>query len=67
VLVASVALPELRLAAPNVTVESRKVTVPVGVPVNWGATVAVNVTVCPKIDGSSELATVLELVAVLTV
>ena len=62
-----VALPALRLAVPNVAAESRNVTVPVTVPENCGVTVAVNVIVCPKIDGFSELATVLELVALLTV
>jgi hypothetical protein len=62
-----VALPPLRLAVPSVVAESRKVTVPVAVPVNCGVTVAVNVTVCPKIEALSELVTLLELVALLTV
>jgi hypothetical protein len=43
--VARVALPELRLAVPKVVAESKNVTVPVGVPVNCGETVAVNVTI----------------------
>jgi hypothetical protein len=61
------AVPEVRLAVPNVVAESRKVTVPVGVPVNCGVTVAVKVTVWPKIDGFNELVTALELVALFTV
>jgi hypothetical protein len=44
--VANVALPELKVAVPRVEAPSRKVTVPVGVPVAGGTalTVAVNVT-----------------------
>jgi hypothetical protein len=61
------AVPELKLAVPNVIAESRKVTVPVAVPVNCGVIVAVNVTVWPKIDGFNELATVLALVALFNV
>jgi hypothetical protein len=55
-----------RLAVPSVIVPpSRNVTVPVGVPLTWGVTVAVNATVCPKTDGFSELATVVVVVALL--
>ena len=39
------AVPELRLAVPNVAAPSKKVTLPVAVPANCGDTVAVNVTV----------------------
>jgi hypothetical protein len=61
------AVPEAKLAVPNVVAESRNVTVPVAVPVNWGVTVAVKVTVWPKIDGFNELVTALALVALFTV
>jgi hypothetical protein len=61
------AVPDAKLAVPRVVAESRNVTVPVGVPVNCGVTVAVKVIVWPKIDGFKELATALELVALFTV
>ena len=59
--------PELKLAVPKVVAESRNVTVPVAVPVNCGVTVAVKVTVWPKIDGFNELVTALALVALFIV
>ena len=37
-------------------VESNKVTLPVGVPLNCGLTVAVKVTVCPNSDGFGDAA-----------
>jgi hypothetical protein len=66
-IVASVASPPDRLAVPKVEVPSRNVTVPVGVPVNCGVTVAENVTVCPNTDGFSELDSMIELLAKVTV
>jgi len=67
--VANVALPELKLAVPRVEAPSRKVTVPVGVPVAGGTalTVAVNVTAWPKTDGFTDDVTVVELAALPTV
>jgi hypothetical protein len=65
--VTNVALPAVKVAAPNVAAESRNVTVPVGVPVNCGLTVAVKVTVWPNTDGLVELVTVVALVALFTV
>jgi hypothetical protein len=58
--VANVATPPDSVPVPRVVVPSRKVTVPVGVPVagGTGATVAVNVTDCPKTDGLAEDVTV---------
>src|ERR1700722_16364364 len=44
----------------------KKVTVPVGVPLNCGATRAVKVTDCPKLDGFREEAKVVVLVALPT-
>jgi hypothetical protein len=60
-------VPEAKLAVPRVVAESRNVTVPLAVPVNCGVTVAVKVTVWPKIDGFNELVTALELVTLFTV
>jgi hypothetical protein len=57
-----------RLAVPNVVVPpSRNVTVPVGVPLACGVTVAVNVTVCPIGDGFIELDTAVDVAALFTV
>jgi hypothetical protein len=52
-----------------VTVPSRKVTVPLGVPAPGATTetVAVNVTDCPKTDGFAPEATVVVVFALLTV
>jgi hypothetical protein len=68
-LVETVAVPAPeRLAVPKVIVPpSRKVTVPVAVPENCGATVAVNVTVWPNTDGFVELVTVVMVDALFTV
>jgi hypothetical protein len=49
--VLKVAVPEPRVPVPRVVVPSLKVTVPVAVE---GATVAVNVTACPNVDGLAE-------------
>jgi len=47
-----VAIPDpFKLPVPSVTASSRNVTVPVGVPVVVGVTVAVKVTDCPNTDG----------------
>jgi len=57
--VVNVAIPPLPSGeVPNVTLPSRKVTVPVGVPDPTGVTVAVNVTAWPDLDGFSEEAIV---------
>lgn len=40
-----------RLAEPNEVAPSKKVTFPVGVPLDEDWTEAVSVTVCPKVDG----------------
>jgi hypothetical protein len=66
-ILASVANPPDRLAIPKVEVPSRNVTVPVGVPVNCGVTVAENVTVCPNTDEFNALDSMIELVALVTV
>jgi hypothetical protein len=54
---------------PSVTVPSRNVTVPLGLPAPGGVTVtvAVNVTDCPKTDGLVPEATVVAVFALLTV
>ena len=51
-----VACPEpFRVPVPSVVAPSLNVTVPVGVPVpELGATVAVNITDCPTVDGFAE-------------
>ena len=52
-------LPEERVAVQRVPEESEKVTVPVGVPVYSGATVALKVTVSPEtspVDGEMVIA-----------
>jgi hypothetical protein len=57
--VMKVAWPELSMPDPMLTLPSKNTTEPVGVPVpDVGATVAVNVTACPKLEGLSELITV---------
>ena len=52
--VVNFAAPALTLSVARIVVPSTKVTVPVGVPVNCGATVAVKVTACPAVDGFSD-------------
>jgi len=67
--VAKVAVPELKVPVPNVVPASLNVTVPLGVPApgNTALTVAVNVTDCPDTDGFTDEATVVVLLAWLTV
>lgn len=64
--IANVALPLLSVPVPSVVELSLKVTVPVGVPPD-DVTVAVKVTDSPKVDGFTDEATEVELVAALTV
>lgn len=64
--VLKVALPLLSVPVPSVVEPSLKVTVPVGVP-PLDVTVAVNFTEAPNVDGFSEDATEVELVAAFTV
>ena len=67
--VVSVALPALKVVVPRVAAPSRNVTEPVGVPApgETALTVAVNVTDWPDTDGFTELVSVVELDALLTV
>ena len=60
------ATPPARVSVANVEVPSLNVTLPVGVPVNSGLTVAVKVTDSPCVDGFADDATVAVLVALLT-
>ncbi len=68
-LVAKVAVPALSVPVPKVAPASLKVTVPLGVPApgETTLTVAVNVTDCPDTDGLTEDATVVVVLAWLTV
>ena len=52
---------------PRIAAPSLKVTVPEGVPVNWGVTVAVNVTDCPETEGFDGEARVVAVEALLTI
>jgi hypothetical protein len=63
------AVPPLNVPVPNVAPPSRKVTVPPGVPAPGAnaETVAEKVTDWPNADGLSELVTVAEVEALLTV
>ena len=61
--VASVAVPLLRLFVPREVEPSMKVTVPVAVPAVAGVTVAVRVRDCPTVDGFREEATSLVVAA----
>jgi len=68
--VLNVATPEVNDPVPSVVAPSLNVTVPVGVPVlavEASLTVAVNVTDCPKTDGSGEEPSAVVVFAVLTV
>jgi hypothetical protein len=58
--------PLLSVTVASVVAPSLNVTVPVGVPVNWGATFAVNVTFEPSGAGFSDEVNVVLLVALLT-
>jgi len=67
-LVVNVAVPPDNVPVPRVNAPSRNVTVPVGVAtVVLPVTVAVKVTVCPKTDGSTDEATVVVVLARVTV
>jgi hypothetical protein len=59
----NVACPLLSGTEPSVTVPFMKVTVPVGVPLYCGATVAVRVTDCPTMEGFKLEASVVVVVA----
>src|SRR5262249_34417291 len=66
--VLKVALPAVSVPLPMLAPPSRNVTVPLGVPVpELAVTVAVNVTAWPNTDGFTELATVVEVLLLLTV
>jgi len=69
VLVVNVAVPPESVPVPSVVVPSRNVTAPVGVPEPGvlTPTVAVNVTLCPATDGFTDEATVVVVLALLTV
>lgn len=57
------ALPALSVTDANVAVPFINFTLPAGVPLNCGSTVAVNVTDCPNFDGFSDEPTVVVVVA----
>lgn len=67
--VANVAFPLTSAAEPNVAVPSFNVTVPPGVPLPGAtaATVTLNVTVVPNVDGFGEEVSVVKVAALLTV
>jgi hypothetical protein len=66
--VVNVAMPADIVPVPRVTVPSRNVTVPVTVAtVVLPVTVAVNVTLCPNTDGLADEATVVVVLACVTV
>jgi hypothetical protein len=67
--VVSVAVPADSVPVPNVVVPSRNVTIPDGLPAPRATivTVAVNVTLCPDTDGFTDEATVVVVLALLTV
>jgi len=65
VVVVYFAAPPLSVTVFRVVVPSLKVTLPVGVPLNCGVTLAVNVTDCPTFEGFSEEAKVVVVVALL--
>jgi hypothetical protein len=50
-LVAKVATPPLSVTGPRVALPFLNVTLPAGVPLYSGTTVAVNVTDCPEVEG----------------
>jgi hypothetical protein len=56
-LVVREAVPEFSVPVPRIAPPSKNVAVRVGVPENWGLTVTVNVTDCPKVAGFVELVT----------
>jgi hypothetical protein len=61
--VVQVATSPLSVAVPRVALPFLKVTVPAGVPLNSGATVAVNITDCPTVEGFSDEISVVVVVA----
>jgi hypothetical protein len=63
VVVVYFATPPLRLTVFTVVVPSLKVTHPVTVPLNCGATSAVRVADCPKVDGFSDEAVAVAVLA----
>jgi hypothetical protein len=69
VLVVKVAVPPDSVPVPRVVVPSRNVTVPLGLPAPGAVTVtvAVKVTLCPKTDGLTDEATVVVVLALLTI
>jgi hypothetical protein len=69
VLVVKVAVPPDSVPVPRVVVPSRNVTVPLGLlaPGAVTVTVAVKVTLCPKTDGLTDDATVVVVLALLTI
>jgi len=64
--VANLAVPALSVFVARTVAPFRNLTIPEGVPLYWGATVAVKVTDRPKLDGFREEAKVVALVALLT-
>ena len=65
--VASDAAPPAKFCVPNVAVPFLNATVPVGVPPEIDVTVALNVTLCPKLEGFALDVTVVAVVYLLTV
>jgi hypothetical protein len=61
--VVNVATSSVSVALPSVAFLFLNLTVPLGVPLNSGATVAVKVTDCPKVEGFSDEVNVTVLVA----
>lgn len=61
------ATPSVSGTVPSVAVPLKNVTLPVGVPVNSGATVAVKVTDSPTVEGFSDDFSVTRLLALSTV
>jgi len=57
------ASPPLSLTSPMIVVPFLNVTVPVGVPLYCGTTVALNITRCPTVEGFGDEASVVVLVA----
>ena len=64
--VVKLAVPAFNVTFLSVVVPSLKTTVPVGVPLNCGATAALNVTGFPNSDGFCDEVSVVTLVALLT-
>ena len=60
------AVPALRVTDPRVTVPFLNVTVPAGVPLNCGDTVAVKVTDSPTVEGFADEANAVVVLALVT-